>query len=465
MRPLRIGIIGEFQSGKSLLVNCLLQRPIATVGRGVATTHTVVYYHYSNRDNEYFTYRKYNGKTYNRSVEKLCGQDTEGGIDFINVFLKHDFLKEYELIDIPGFGSNTTDNNSAQKALRNIDFALLISSNDKAIGADSDTFNELQELKTYNIPYYFILNCVNTDRWNHDDSLNRDIAEKDLSLLEFYKPTCFPLEDDGINIINFMWYWYSICPQDDNLINRNTLQNSFSRYEIDYSVRHEVGQVSNFSLIKKLFDMENRAFLELKRDFKEEIERLKRELCPIGTIQTFALYNIPHGWLPCDGRSLQIAEYPLLYNEIGTTFGSENEDDFKLPNLCGRFVRGWDSIGEIDKHRGFGSEQEDTIQIHSHIFSASKLKVSHTGGHKHKTYANKEYVQQRSFFSMSSNIEMLKWLNESGPDSGKTNENGNHTHEITSISSPIGVPTEYSVRYSEETRPKNIALLFCIRYK
>ena len=88
MRPLRIGIIGEFQSGKSLLVNCLLQRPIATVGRGVATTHTVVYYSYSKRDNEYFTYRKYNGKTYSRSVEKLCGHDTEGGIDFINIFLK-----------------------------------------------------------------------------------------------------------------------------------------------------------------------------------------------------------------------------------------------------------------------------------------------------------------------------------------------------------------------------------------
>ncbi len=463
MKPLRIGIIGEFQSGKSLLVNCLLQRPIATVGSGVATTHAVVNYRYSNRDNEYFTYRKYNGKTYSRSVEELCDHDTEEAIDFINVFLKHNFLKAYELIDIPGFGSNTTDNNSAQKALRNIDFALLISSNDKAIGADSDTFNELQELKTYNIPYYFILNCVNTDRWNHDDSLNRDIAEKDLSLLEFYKPTCFPLEDDGINIINFMWYWYSICPQDDNLINRNTLQNSFARYEIDYSVRHEVGQASNFNLIKKLFDMENRAFLELKRDFKKELERLKRELCPIGTIQTFALYNIPDGWLPCDGRSLPIAEYPLLYNEIGITFGSENEDDFKLPNLCGRFVRGWDSIGKIDKHRVFGSEQDDTVQIHSHAFYASKLKVCNAGEHKHTTYANREDVKRPSLFS--DDIAMLKWLNSSGSDTGTTSESGSHTHEIISTSSPIGQPTEYSVRYSEETRPKNIALLFCIRYK
>lgn len=45
-RPFRFGLIGEYQSGKSLLTNCLLQRSIATVGKGTATTHTVVNYQY-----------------------------------------------------------------------------------------------------------------------------------------------------------------------------------------------------------------------------------------------------------------------------------------------------------------------------------------------------------------------------------------------------------------------------------
>ena len=30
----------------------------------------------------------------------------------------------------------------------------------------------------------------------------------------------FPLDPDGINIVNLMWYWYAICQPDDELVNR-----------------------------------------------------------------------------------------------------------------------------------------------------------------------------------------------------------------------------------------------------
>lgn len=464
MKPLRIGIIGEFQSGKSLLINCLLKRSIATIGVGTPTTHTVVHYRYTDKSKEYFVYYKDNGFTHYGSIEKLEECDKEQDIDFINVFIKDDFLKEFELIDIPGFGANTADNCTARKALQNIDFALLIASNDKAIGADSYTLKELKQLQICNIPYYFILNCINIDRWKCSNSLNIDIAEQDLSLLSFYKPMCFPLNENGINIVNLMWYWYNLCPQDDELITREEIQYAFIRYKIHYGVKQKVAQASNFSLINKIFDMDNRAFLELKRDFKEELERLKDTLCPIGTIQAFAFCNVPNGWLPCDGRSLSIAEYPLLYKAIGKIYGSVG-NNFKLPNLRGKFMRGWDSTGKIDKNRAFGSEQEDSIQIHKHDFEASNLKIKHAGGHSHTVYANKEDVQSPSLFS--NDISMLRWLNTSGSDTGTTSESGSHTHEIKEISTPIGLPTKYKkeVRYSEETRPKNIALLFCIRYK
>lgn len=465
MKPLRIGIIGEFQSGKSLLINCLLQRSIATVGVGIATTHTVVHYRYADKHNEHFVYRKHNGETYDGYIEELHEHDKDEGIAFIDIFLKDEFLKDYMLIDMPGFGANIADNSSAKKALRNIDFALLIASNDKTMGADSDTFKQVKELHTYGIPYYFILNCINIDRWECGNSQNINIAERDLALFGFYKPTCFPLEENSINIVNLMWYWYSVCKQDDELVKREGLQNAFAIYKIDNSVKHKVGQASNFSLINKLFDMDNRAFLELKRDFKEEIERFRREFCPIGTIQTFAFYSIPDGWLPCDGRSLAISEYPLLYKAIGNMFGSASDDDFKLPNLCGRFIRGWDSTGKVDNKRIFGSEQDDSIQIHRHEFSTSKLKVNSAGGHTHTTYASQEDVKKPSLFS--DDISMLKWLNSYGSDTGSTSENGNHTHDLTATSSPIGLPTNYgeAIRYSGETRPKNIALLFCIKYK
>ncbi|MBR1467907.1 MAG: tail fiber protein [Bacteroidaceae bacterium] len=33
---------------------------------------------------------------------------------------------------------------------------------------------------------------------------------------------------------------------------------------------------------------------------------MKEELCPIGTIQTFAFECIPPGWLTCDGHPFRI---------------------------------------------------------------------------------------------------------------------------------------------------------------
>ena len=48
--------------------------------------------------------------------------------------------------------------------------------------------------------------------------------------------------------------------------------------------------------IPALFSMDNRAYLELKNEFKEELAKLKEELCPVGTIQAFAFNNVPYGW-------------------------------------------------------------------------------------------------------------------------------------------------------------------------
>lgn len=463
MRPVRFGLIGEFQSGKSLLMNCLLRRSVATVGGGNATTHTIVNYRYG--EEEYVEYVTDENERHSLPICKLHRLDTATDVLVIDVFLNNNILKYFILTDMPGFGANVADNEIARKVLPDIDFAILIASSDKSFGEEADSFRNLRALKEHHIPYYFVLNCTKIDRWRCDDEGNIMIAQKDLNMLSFYPPTNYPLEENGINIVNLMWYWYSISDSNDELINRTSNQRAFKEYDITSSIKKELGEVSNFELINKLFNMENKDFLELKRSIREEIEALKRELCPIGTIQAFAFNRIPEGWLICDGRSLSTSEYPLLYKAIGEIFGSAGDDDFKLPNLCGKFIRGWDSTGEVDNKRIFGSEQDDSIQIHSHEFSASKLKVNYAGGHTHTTYASKEDVKKPSFFS--DDISMLKWLNSSGPDIGTTSESGSHTHDLTATSSPIGFPTKYkkAVRYSEETRPKNIALLFCIRCK
>jgi len=61
---------------------------------------------------------------------------------------------------------------------------------------------------------------------------------------------------------------------------------------------------------------------------------------PVGTIAAIGV-NLPANdfWLPCDGRSLAIAEYQDLHKAIGTTYGSE-PGRFRLPDTEGRFLRG-----------------------------------------------------------------------------------------------------------------------------
>lgn len=67
---------------------------------------------------------------------------------------------------------------------------------------------------------------------------------------------------------------------------------------------------------------------------------------PLGTVLPFAgsINRIPQGWLPCDGRSLEIAHHPELFCAIGTSWGADPAgNSFNIPDLRGLFVRGVDA--------------------------------------------------------------------------------------------------------------------------
>lgn len=44
----------------------------------------------------------------------------------------------------------------------------------------------------------------------------------------------------------------------------------------------------------------------------------------------------PQGWLPCDGRTVSVQQYQVLFALIGTTYGGDGVNTFGLPNLNGR---------------------------------------------------------------------------------------------------------------------------------
>lgn len=470
MKPFRFGLIGEYQSGKSLLTNCLLQRSIATVGGGNATTHTIVNYRYG--EEEYIEYVDDKHKHHRKPISELEKLDTASNIDVIDIYLTIDFLKSYILTDMPGFGANAEDNKLARDVLPDIDFAILVTWSDKSFGETSDSFSNLKALKAHRIPYYFVFNCTNIDRWRCDDENNMTIAQKDLSMLSFYPPSRYPLEANGINIVNLMWYWYSICNSDDELTNRKKYKNAFESYGINPSLKKQLRDVSKFELINRLFDMENRDFFELKRSFREEIKSLKNELCPIGTIQAFAFNTVPDGWLICDGGLLSINLFPELYSVIGTVFGGNGESNFAIPDLRGRFIRGWSADGENDPERTFGSIQDDSLQGHQH-----DAYINSNGGHDHKVYVDsKNEIKYATNTFSSNNTAYLRnprtpssyesYKNSSAYDfsnSVETSFCGCHSHSFA-IKGVIN-DTYGEVRVANETRPTNVALIFCIKVK
>lgn len=70
---------------------------------------------------------------------------------------------------------------------------------------------------------------------------------------------------------------------------------------------------------------------------------------PTGTVIMFAANTPPAGYLTADGSQVSRTTYANLFGVIGTSFGAgDGSLTFNLPNLIGKFMRGWDSDGVTD---------------------------------------------------------------------------------------------------------------------
>lgn len=142
---------------------------------------------------------------------------------------------------------------------------------------------------------------------------------------------------------------------------------------------------------------------------------------PAGAVAHFAMSAAPSGWLKANGAAVSRATYAALFAAIGTTFGAgDGSTTFALPDLRGEFLRGLDDGRGVDASRALGSAQTDAMQGHKHSGS-----VISGGG---------ETISVGSGYSSAAL--------------------GNPTTDGTN-----GTP-----RTAAETRPRNIALLACIKY-
>jgi microcystin-dependent protein len=153
-----------------------------------------------------------------------------------------------------------------------------------------------------------------------------------------------------------------------------------------------------------------------------------------------------NGWLKCDGRSLSRVEYSELFEIIGTSFGHNDNDTFKLPDLRGRV------LGGIGQGSGLTNRTLGTMvgtETHT-LISAEMPSHSHTGttdsngvhthtindpGHRHtQTTINDDFNNSGTNppgFTQDSAGSMT-WSNINTATTGiSINSAGAHTHTLT----------------------------------
>jgi len=103
------------------------------------------------------------------------------------------------------------------------------------------------------------------------------------------------------------------------------------------------------------------------------IRKVNSASIPAGMLAPFAHQTVPTGWLKANGAVVSRTTYAGLFAAIGTTYGiGDGATTFKLPDLRGEFIRGWDDGRLVDSGRVFGTAQGDQVKNHIHSVQADR---------------------------------------------------------------------------------------------
>lgn len=155
------------------------------------------------------------------------------------------------------------------------------------------------------------------------------------------------------------------------------------------------------------------------------------EVAPPGKTAHFAMSTAPLGWLKANGAAVSRTAYAALFSAIGTMYGAgDGSTTFNLPDMRGEFVRGWDDGRGVDSGRVFGSAQ-----------SALSPDIPRDGW-------------GTSGSSPSSSVAITAGRLVVGSGAGESSEVLESLRAAGGNISPL----------AGDNRPRNIALLACIKY-
>ena len=105
------------------------------------------------------------------------------------------------------------------------------------------------------------------------------------------------------------------------------------------------------------------------------------QILPIGTVISVAYQSAPRGFLKCNGAAISRTTYAGLFAYLGTAYGvGDGSTTFNVPDLRGEFIRGWDDSRGVDAGRAIAQSQTDDFKSHTHTFTFRNTYSASAGG-------------------------------------------------------------------------------------
>lgn len=159
-----------------------------------------------------------------------------------------------------------------------------------------------------------------------------------------------------------------------------------------------------------------------------------------GQVVFIAGNAIPSGYLECNGATVSRTTYATLFSAIGSIYGpGDGATTFHLPDLRGEFIRGADKGRGVDSARAVGSPQGDTIR---NITGTLGVATYQGGASTIYEPSGAISVNGRVVSTTSVLLSQSEYWSGSKLD----------------FSAAAVVPT------ANENRPRNIAMVACIKY-
>ncbi len=147
-----------------------------------------------------------------------------------------------------------------------------------------------------------------------------------------------------------------------------------------------------------------------------------------GTVAWFGASAAPAGWIKANGATISRSTYAALFLALGDTYGAgDGSTTFAVPDLRGEFIRGLDDGRGVDSARGIGTAQGQSVEQLGAQFDGS--------------------------WRRGAMVTVPSWNAVDTLAAGGVGDTSARTDALKVDSTGTGV-----------TRPRNVALLACIKY-